>query len=45
VGGFAGDGQTEIFENSYLRKSIDDFQAAVNQDVNNNAIPLNDANY
>jgi iron complex outermembrane receptor protein len=32
-----------IFENSYLRKSIDDFQAAVNQDVNNNAIPLNDA--
>jgi outer membrane receptor protein involved in Fe transport len=32
-----------IFENSYLRKSIDDFQAAVNQDVNNNGISLNDA--
>lgn len=32
-----------IFENSYLRKSIDVFQAAVNQDVNNNGIALNDA--
>ena len=32
-----------IFENSYLRKSIDVFQAAVNKDVNSNAIPLNDA--
>ena len=32
-----------IFENSYLRKSIDDFQAAVNNDVNNNSINLNDA--
>jgi len=32
-----------IFENSYLRKSIDDFQAAVNKDVNNNGLSLNDA--
>ncbi len=32
-----------IFENSYLRKSIDDFQAAVNTDVNNNSLSLNDA--
>ena len=32
-----------IFENSYLRKSIDDFQAAVNEDVNNNNLSLNDA--
>lgn len=32
-----------IFENSYLRKSIDDFQAAVNRDVNNNGLTLNDA--
>lgn len=32
-----------IFENSYLRKSIDDFQAAVNKDVNNNGLLLNDA--
>ena len=32
-----------IFENSYLRKSIDDFQAAVNEDVNNNGLNLNDA--
>jgi iron complex outermembrane receptor protein len=32
-----------IFENSYLRRSIDVFQAAVNKDVNNSNIPLNDA--
>lgn len=32
-----------IFENSWLRKSIDVFQAAVNRDVNNTGIPLNDA--
>jgi outer membrane receptor protein involved in Fe transport len=32
-----------IFENSYLRKSIDVFQAAVNKDVNSNSIPLNNA--
>jgi iron complex outermembrane receptor protein len=32
-----------IFENSWLRKSIDVFQAAVNKDVNNNGMALNDA--
>jgi len=32
-----------IFENSYLRQSIDNFQAAVNRDVNNNGLALNDA--
>ncbi len=32
-----------IFENSYLRKTIDDFTAAVNQDINVNKLSQNDA--
>ncbi|CAH0997704.1 Vitamin B12 transporter BtuB [Emticicia aquatica] len=32
-----------IFENSYLRKTIDDFTAAVNQDININKLSQNEA--
>ncbi len=32
-----------IFENSYLRKTIDDFTAAVNQDINVNKLTQNEA--
>jgi outer membrane cobalamin receptor len=32
-----------IFENSYLRKTIDDFTAAVNQDINTNQLNQNEA--
>ena len=32
-----------IFENSYLRKTIDDFTAAVNQDINVNKLSQNEA--
>lgn len=32
-----------IFENSYLRKTIDDFTAAVNQDININKLTQNEA--